>query len=83
MQLNLYEYMKTYLQIEFIFYNEENSKIAEIEYHAHLNTTNTNYWYTLKYRSIEIDYWHTQNVKKKNIIEELDFIRQEIIKQKF
>ena len=85
MTVNIFEYMKTYPKVKVIFYNNENSILAKLEYHEHLhkykNNDDVNYWYTLTYRSKEK--WYGQKVQKDSIIEELNFIRHEIIKKKF
>ena len=84
MTVNIFEYMKTYPKVKVIFYNNKNSKLAELEYHENLHKykgNDVNYWYTLKYSSKEN--WYSQKVQKESIIEELNFIRQEIINKYF
>ena len=84
MKVNFFEYMKTYPKVKVIFYNNDNSKIAELEYHEDLHkykNNDVNFWYTLKYSSKEN--WRSQKVQKESIIEELNFIRQEIINKYF
>ena len=70
MKVNFFEYMKTYKKVRVIFYNNENSKLVELEYHEDLHRNKNNdlhYWYTLEYSSKENWYSHFEKKYFKKI----------------